>query len=245
MDEPKERVRVLVVEDESHLAAGLKLNLEIEGFAVDLAATTRDARRLLLEPGGYSLILLDVMLPDGNGMDFCRSIRDAGDFTPVIILTVRSGTADRVKGLEAGADDYVAKPFEFSELLARVHSVQRRQRWDREHPEQRATAHRARFGDAVVSFDTHEVSVRGQTRSLTRLEMDLVRYFATNPGRVISRTELLTEVWQFENAPDSRSVDNFVGRLRKVFEVDPTRPRHFLSVRGVGYRFVPDPVGGD
>jgi len=231
--------KVLVVEDEAHLAAGLKLNFELEGFEVSLAGTVREASRLLLAPDGFAVIVLDVMLPDSDGVSFCRKIRAAGDFTPVIMLTVKSAATDRVKGLEAGADDYVPKPFEFSELLARVQSARRRQRWDHDHPETRPTTHRLRLGTAVVDFDTHEVWMNGELKQLTRLEIDLLRYFATNPDRVVSRSELLEQVWRFENAPDSRTVDNFIGRLRKHFESDPTNPVHFVSVRGVGYRFVP------
>ncbi|MBI5507708.1 MAG: response regulator transcription factor [Deltaproteobacteria bacterium] len=233
--------KVLVVEDEAHLAAGLKLNFELEGFEVLVAGTVRDASRLLLQPGGFAVIVLDVMLPDADGVSFCRKIREAGDFTPVIMLTVKSSAEDRVLGLESGADDYVGKPFEFGELLARVQSVRRRQRWDQDHQGNGVASHRLELGHSVVDFDTHEVWVDGELTSLTRLEIDLLRYFAANPARVISRAELLEQVWRFENAPDSRSVDNFIGRLRKHFEDDPAKPAYFVSVRGVGYQFFPDP----
>ncbi len=240
MDAAKDRV--LVVEDEAHLATGLKLNFELEGFEVDVAGTVRDASRLLLQPRRFAVIILDLMLPDADGVTFCRKLRDAGDYTPVIMLTVRGEATDRVRGLAAGADDYLPKPFEFAELLARVQSVRRRQRWDHDRPEMSTTNHRQRFGATVVDFDTHELWVNGELRQLTRLEIDLLRYFVTNPARVISRTELLEQVWRFENAPDSRTVDNFIGRLRKYVEVDPSKPVHFIAVRGVGYKFLPEPV---
>jgi DNA-binding response OmpR family regulator len=137
----------------------------------------------------------------------------------------------------------VAKPFEFTELAARVQSVRRRQGWDRDQDGRNDQGRRLKLGAAVVDFDTHEVQVNGVSKGLTRLEIDLLRYLTANPGRVVSRSELLEQVWQFENAPDSRTVDNFIGRLRKHFEADPTKPTHFVSVRGVGYRFIPNPGG--
>jgi two-component system OmpR family response regulator len=228
--------RLLIVEDEDHLAAGLKLNLELEGYRVDVAATAKEAGQRLLDPAGYDAIVLDVMLPDVNGFELCRKFRDAGNFIPVIMLTARSSPEDRVLGLEAGADDYLVKPFELEELLARVRSVLRRQRWEQVSGNQ-AKATTLSFGEAQINFDTHEVTVAGEAAQLTQLELDLLRYFAENAGRVLSRTELLERVWKLRNYGNTRTVDNFISRLRRRFEPDPSSPMHFLSVRGAGYKF--------
>ena len=230
--------RLLVVEDEAHLAAGLKLNLELEGYSVEVAGNARDAGERLLRHQGYAAIVLDVMLPDLDGFELCRRIRDAGNFVPVIMLTARSSAEDRVAGLEAGADDYLVKPFELGELLARVRSVLRRRAWENGGARRREAA-LLEFGKAKVDFDSHEVLVDGEAVKLTQLELDLLRYFSQHPGRVLSRDELLEKVWGLRNYPNTRTVDNFLSRLRRRFEVDPQRPRHFVSVRGAGYRFVP------
>jgi two-component system OmpR family response regulator len=229
--------RLLVIEDEDHLAAGLKLNLELEGYRVDVAANAKEAGQRLLDPSGYDAIVLDVMLPDINGFDLCKKFRDAGNFIPVIMLTARSSPDDRVRGLEAGADDYMVKPFELNELLARVRSVLRRRRWE-QHSGNHAKASTLSFGMAHINFDTHEVSVAGETVQLTQLELDLLRYFAENAGRVLSRTELLERVWKLRNYGNTRTVDNFISRLRRRFEDDASNPKHFLSVRGAGYKFI-------
>jgi len=229
--------KLLIVEDEEHLAAGLKLNLELEGYQVDLAANAKEAGQRLLDPNGYDAIVLDVMLPDVNGFELCKRFRDAGNFVPVIMLTARSSPEDRVLGLEAGADDYMVKPFELGELLARVRSVLRRQRWEQV-AGSNGKASTLSFGDAEINFDTHEVQVAGEDVQLTQLELDLLRYFAENAGRVLSRTELLERVWKLRNYGNTRTVDNFISRLRRRFEQDPSSPRHFLSVRGAGYKFI-------
>jgi two-component system OmpR family response regulator len=228
----------LVVEDEEHLAAGLKLNLELEGYAVDLAGTAREAGEHLLQRDAYDAIVLDVQLPDVDGFELCRKIRSAGNYTPVIMLTARAAAEDRVHGLEVGADDYLVKPFELDELLARVRSLLRRRQWER-HEETPPRSSRVTFGRAVIDFDSYDVVVDGEALKMTRLELDMVRYFVENPGRVISREELLEHVWKLRNYTTARTVDNFISRLRRHFEIDPARPRHFLSVRGAGYKFVP------
>ena len=229
--------RLLIVEDEDHLAAGLKLNLELEGYSVDVAGNAKEAGQRLLDPSGYDAIVLDVMLPDVNGFELCKKFREAGNFIPVIMLTARSSPDDRVRGLEAGADDYMVKPFELDELLARVRSVLRRQQWEQTSGNQTKATTLA-FGDAEINFDTHEVRVGGDPVQLTQLELDLLRYFAENAGRVLSRTELLERVWKLRNYGNTRTVDNFISRLRRRFESDPSSPIHFLSVRGAGYKFV-------
>jgi DNA-binding response OmpR family regulator len=232
--------RILVVEDEHHLAAGLKLNLELEGYRVDVAGTGREAGERILSSGGYDAVVLDVMLPDLDGFELCRRLRGSGNYLPIIMLTARSDAEDRVQGLEAGADDYMVKPFELEELLARVRSVLRRRRWERgtDHPPRESVL---AFGRAKINFDTHEVTIEDASVRLTQLELDLLRYFARNPGRVLSRDELLEEVWKLRNYSATRTVDNFISRLRRHFEDDPSDPKHFLSVRGAGYKFVPVP----
>jgi DNA-binding response OmpR family regulator len=232
--------RLLVVEDEDHLAAGLKLNLELEGYEVDVAGTAREASEKLIQPEGYDALVLDVMLPDLDGFELCQRLRKAGHFVPVIMLTARSSAEDRVRGLEAGADDYMVKPFSLDELLARVRSMLRRREWEARNGEEHESATLS-FGAAVVDFDTHEVRVGGEPRKLTQLELDLLRYFAENAGRVLSRDELLQKVWKLRNYSQTRTVDNFLSRLRRHFEPDPKSPVHFVSVRGAGYKFLPEP----
>lgn len=228
---------ILLVEDEAHLGKAIKLNLQLEGFDVTLANDGKQASaELLRQP--FDVIVLDVQLPDTDGFALCERIRASGFFTPVIMLTVRARPEDRVRGLEAGADDYLTKPFELAELLARLRAQLRRQAWAKAEP--RAETERTRvlrFGDSVVDLDTHVVLVENQSVSLTALEFELVAYFAKNAGRVLSRQELLSEVWGLTGRQETRTVDNFVARLRKHFERDPAMPRHFLSHRGAGYRF--------
>jgi len=233
--------RLLVVEDEAHLAAGLKLNLELEGYLVDVAGTAREASQRMLSPDGYDALVLDVMLPDVNGFELCRRVRDSGNFVPVLMLTARASADDRVRGLEAGADDYLVKPFELAELLARVRSMLRRRDWERGGGGRRQAL--LEFDHVRADFDTHEVTVRGEAVKLTQLELDLLRYFAENPGRVLSRKELLEKVWKLRNYGEARTVDNFISRLRRAFEPTPKSPRYFLSVRGAGYRFLPEGRG--
>ncbi len=232
--------RLLVVEDEEHLAAGLKLNFELEGYVVDVGSDAREAARLLASHEAYSAIVLDVMLPDLDGFSLCRRIREAGNYTPVIMLTARSNHSDRVAGLEAGADDYMVKPFDLGELLARVGSALRRRRWEKT-GQSEGVKEILRFGNAEVDLASHRASVRGEKIDLTRLEVDLLRYFSQNPSRTLSRRELLEKVWNLRGYSNTRSVDNFIARLRRYFERDPSYPVYFQSVRGVGYRFEPDP----
>ena len=231
------RGHILVIEDEAHLAAGLKLNLELDGYRVDVAGTAKAAGEALLSEDRYDLVVLDVMLPDMNGFDLCRSIRRAGHFMPVIMLTARTAPKDRVRGLEAGADDYLGKPFELAELLARVASCLRRREWQsagENMPRKTFT-----FGSVEVDVERREVRKTGELVKLTRLEFDLLKYFTEQAGRVISRAELLEHVWQVSSLGSARTVDNFLHRLRRHFEDDPVKPKHFLSVRGAGYRFEP------
>ena len=239
MNDAVNAARLLVVDDEEHLAMGLKLNLELEGYEVVVATDGREGERALGEER-FDAIVLDVMLPDFDGFELCARLRESGDYTPVVMVTARSAAEDRVRGLEVGADDYLVKPFELDELLARVRSMLRRQRWDRGAP-RGATGERnvARLGEATIDFDSHDVMLRGKALKLTRLELDLLRYFMDHPGVVLSRNHLLEEVWKLRNYSTARTVDNFVSRLRRHFEADPQNPAHFVSVRGAGYKFVP------
>lgn len=241
MSEAEPPKRLLVVEDEAHLAAGLKLNLELDGYTVDVAQNAKQAAEKLIRVDRYDAIVLDVMLPDVNGFELCQRLRDAGNFVPVIMLTARSSPDDRVRGLEAGADDYMVKPFELAELLARVRSLLRRRKWETDRGLRPLDTATLQFGTVRVDFDTHEVTIGDETVKLTQLELDLLRYFSDNPGRVLSRDELLENVWKLRNYNNTRTIDNFISRLRRRFEADGKNPQHFLSIRGAGYKFVPEP----
>lgn len=234
--------RILVVEDEAHLAAGLKLNLELEGYRVETVGSAREAGKVLMQQPGFDALVLDVMLPDTDGVQLCEKIRDSGDHTPVLMLTALGSTDDRVRGLEAGADDYLVKPFELEELLARVRSLLRRRRWN-QGPGPARDLPRLAIGIAEVDLDARTVRIvrgprSGEEFALTRLEFDLLQYFLSNPNRVLSRQELQEKVWGLENYPNSRMVDNFMLRLRRYFEEKPSAPETFVSVRGAGYKFV-------
>lgn len=232
---------ILVVEDEAHLAAGLKLNFELDGYEVVIAATGREGAAALAMQR-FDVVVLDVMLPDFDGFELCKRMRDVGNFTPVIMLTARAAPDDRIRGLESGADDYLVKPFSLQELLARVRSQLRRSHWERKREPEPSTSELVHFGAAQVDFAGHVAVVRGETVQLTRLERDLLRYLIDHAGRAVSRQELLENVWQLGNYPNTRTVDNFVVRLRKMLEEEPARPRFLLSIRGTGYKF--DPTGG-
>lgn len=226
--------RLLLVEDEAHLAFTLEFNLREEGYEVLTAATLADARRHLnAKP---DLIILDVMLPDGNGLAFCASLRKRGDHTPVLMLTAKGSSEDVVNGLDTGADDYMTKPFALQELLGRIAAMLRRLQWHAE-PRQSPPTPLFHFGPHTVNFDVHEVYTHGQPIDITDLELRLLRYFIEHQDKAISRQTLLQDVWQVSGTNNTRTVDNFLVRLRRLFEEDPARPVHFLTVRGVGYRF--------
>ena len=235
-DDPK---HILVVEDEGHLDIGIKYNLEAEGYRASVAGDGPTALTLLEQsPQAIDLVILDLMLPGMSGYAVCKALRQAQNQVPVLILSARTLAEDRIRGYDVGADQYLQKPFELDELLAMV----RRLLATRLRAEPATSGKLARdtfeFGRAKINFDTYEVTVGGEEVRLTPIEMNLLRYFIENEGRVIGRSELLEHVWRQPNIDTTWTVDNFVMRLRKYFEVDPANPRHFLSVRGAGYRFV-------
>ena len=221
--------RVLIVEDEPAMRAGLEDNFAFEGYAVDTAADG-DAGLARLLTGAYALCLLDVMMPGQSGFDVCRAARAAGVRTPIIFLTAKGEELDRVRGLEWGADDYVVKPFSLRELLARAKAILRRAP---------AAGGPARFGRLAVDFDRHEATVDGEPVPMTHLEVEVLRFLAEHPHEPVSRDRLLTEVWGYDAAPTTRTVDNFVLKLRQKMEPDPAQPRHLITVHGVGYKLVP------
>ena len=227
--------RILVVEDDPYLAAGLVENLRAEGYTVDQAGDGRTALERLATQA-YGLVLLDVMLPEIDGFTVCRTLRERGDNSPVLFLTARGDPADRVRGLEAGGDDYLPKPFHLKELLLRVRAILRRWDWY-----QSAAAETAvlRFGENEVDFRAFRGRAwNGLTQELTEKEAMILKVLAERPGEIVSREDLLERVWGYDVFPSTRTVDNFILRLRRRFERDPANPRHFLTVWGVGYRFL-------
>lgn len=238
--------RVLIVEDEDHLAAGLKLNLEAEGFAADVEENGEDALARLLDgdAGAFDVVLLDVMLPGLDGFEVVRRLRQARRFVPVMLLTARSHTDDVLRGFEAGADDYLPKPFDLSILLARIQGLLRRRRWLRGGEAGPAPeADEYRFAGAHVDFRNQMLRRGRAEQPLTLMEATLLRHLVEHAGETVSRRTLLEEVWGMRQDTDTRTVDNFVARLRRYIEDEPAHPRHLLTVRGVGYRFVPEPDG--
>jgi two-component system alkaline phosphatase synthesis response regulator PhoP len=226
--------QILLVEDELSLAAGIRENLEAEGYAVEHIANGRDALARILEHD-FDLVVLDVMLPELDGYEICSQARAGDRDVPILFLTARGESEDRIRGLEAGGDDYLAKPFHLTEFLLRVRAILRRRVW------LEAEAARAR----VISFGGNEFDVRamtarsfdGRSHDLTQKEAMILQTLADREGEVVSRHEILDAVWGYEVFPSSRTVDNFIVRLRKRFEPRPDEPLYIHTVRGVGYRF--------
>ena len=237
--------RILVVEDETHLAQGLKYNLEAEGYRVSLVDNGAVASKLLeSDPHSFDLIILDLMLPGMSGYAVCNRLRELNLNVPVLILSARSLSEDRSRGFDVGANQYLTKPFDLDELLARIRNLLRlHPRQESEQPSKPFSnkINEVHFGRAQINFETYEVLVGENEVKLTHKELQLLRYFVENEGRVISRQELLAEVWDLSGEMQTRSVDQFMLRLRKTFEADPAHPKHFLTIRDAGYRFVGDP----
>jgi two-component system, OmpR family, alkaline phosphatase synthesis response regulator PhoP len=234
--------RVLVVEDEQHLADGLRFNLEAEGYDVRVAETGEAALDLLADPQtGFDVIVLDVMLPGKDGFTVMSELRGAGQFIPTLMLTARSHPEDVLKGFAAGADDYLTKPFELSILIARIGGLLRRRDWLRHSP-RLPPKDTFVFGEKSVDFNSLELRVREQIFPLTLMEANLLRYLITHEGQPVARKKMLEEVWGLHEDTDTRAIDNFIVRLRRYIEDDPSSPQHVLTVRGVGYRFVAKPA---
>ncbi len=224
---------VLLVEDEKTLGHGLEFNLLAEGYSVSWVKDGRDALEHLAE-NKYDLIILDIMLPYVDGFDIARQVRSADQQQPILFLTARSGIKDRLKGLEIGADDYMTKPFHLEELLLKVQGMLRRKKWYKE-----SSGKMPSYNLGKYKIDFENLSCKGSKDiiSLTLHEAMLLRYFIDNKGKVISRKDLLANVWNVNSDIETRTVDNFIVRLRKYFEEDPDNPVFFKSVRGVGYVF--------
>ncbi len=234
--------RILIVEDEAHLATGIKFNLEMEGYEAEVVGDGAPALERLAAVRGlgqelFDLVILDVMLPAVDGFQVVDQMRRAGDYTPVLMLTAKSLPQDVVQGLEVGADDYLAKPFDLAVLLARVKGLLRRREWAQSQaPGDLATA---RVGAAVIDFRTFEVEGALGRARLTLLEATLLKLLVQNPGRIVSKAEILEKVWNVSADTETRAVDNFIVRLRRHLEPDPRAPRHLHTVRGAGYRLTP------
>ena len=231
--------RILVVEDEEHLAAGIRFNLELDGYEVEtIGDGLRALERLAPAPDGtppasLDLVLLDVMLPGLDGFQIVERMRQAGNFAPVLMLTAKGLPEDVVHGLETGADDYLAKPFDLPVLLARVKGLIRRRDWARGSSEQPESA---RVGEAEVDFRSFELQRGGVTVHLTLLEAMLLKLLVQRRGQVVTKAEILEKVWNLSPDTETRAVDNFVMRLRRHLDDDPRTPRLLQTVRGVGYR---------
>ncbi len=223
---------ILIVEDEPHMREGLKDNLAFEGYAVDLAADGEEGLRKMTEHA-YDLVLLDVMLPRKSGFDVCKEARRQGLRTPIIMLTAKGEEVDKVLGLEFGADDYVTKPFSLRELMARIKAVLRRQAPGAPNA---ATYH---IGRLMVDFGSYEARCDGEGVAMTHLEFEVLRYLVEHAHQTVSREQLLTDVWGYDEQPTTRTVDNFILKLRQKIEDDLSTPRHILTVHGVGYKLIP------
>ncbi len=240
--------RILVVEDEQHLAEGLRFNLEAEGYQVRVLENGEAALAALApESPPFDVVVLDVMLPGIDGFAVMTRMRQAGQFVPTLMLTARGHPDDVLRGFAAGADDYLTKPFELAILIARIRGLLRRREW------LRASLNHAgggppgdadqvfTFGGKSMHFDKLQLHVRGQVFPMTLMEANVLRYLIRHEGKTVSRKAMLEEVWGLHEDTDTRAIDNFIVRLRRYLEDDPTHPRHLRTVRGVGYRFVAAP----
>lgn len=236
--------RILIVEDEAHLAQGLLFNLQAEGYGAAVAGDGESAVDLLLKQcSPFDAVILDVMLPGMDGFAVARAMRAAQNYTPVLMLTARGRPEDVLEGFAAGADDYLSKPFELSILLARLNSLLRRSQWLRPQASdaELQAVDEYTFDGKTIDFSLLELRAADKQVRLTMMEVELLRYLVQNPERAISRSEILEKVWHLHEDTDTRAIDNFVVRLRRYLEDDPAHPVHLQTVRGIGYRFVPDP----
>ena len=235
--------RVLIVEDEQHLAEVLRFNLEAEGFHADVVDNGDGALARLFDPDAhFDLVVLDVMMPGKDGFAVVSELRQRQNFVPVLMLTARGRPEDVLKGFAAGADDYLAKPTELAILLARIGGLLRRSSWTRERRREEAPRQdRFTFSGKTLDFDTLELAVGDHVLQLTLMEANLLRYLIEHEGKAVSRKAMLEHVWGLREDTDTRAIDNFIVRLRRYIEKEPARPKHLLTVRGVGYRFIANP----
>ena len=238
------RPHILIVEDEQHLGVGIKYNLEAENYRVTLVEDGPTALRLIdAASDSIDLIVLDLMLPGMSGYTVCETIRDAGVTTPVLMLSARTLAEDRARGFDVGANQYMNKPFDLDELLSRVKNLLSLAAPAQPKPQKlvKESVEQIEFGNVAVHFLNHDVTVEGKAVRVTAKQLKLLRYFVENPDRVISRNELLSEVWEISGNLQTRAVDQTIAQLRKIIEPDSTRPVHLLTIRDAGYRFVLDP----
>jgi DNA-binding response OmpR family regulator len=239
---------IVVVEDEEHLAQGLLFNLQAEGYRTRHESDGDAALAYLLDPGeSIAAVVLDCMLPGTDGIEIVRKLREAKLFTPVLMLTARSRPEEILEGIEAGADDYLPKPFDLNILLVRIKSLLRRTAWQRDPAVAKKQAETAgpspeyAFNHRTIRFDELELVAPNRTTHLTVMEADLLRYLTEREGQIVPRKEILEQVWRVHEDTDTRAIDNFIVRLRRYIEDDPSNPQHLVTVRGVGYRFVANP----
>jgi DNA-binding response OmpR family regulator len=244
---------IALIEDEEHLAQGLLFNLRAEGYRVHHESDGDAALAYLLSvPTSGSdkigVIVLDCMLPGTDGFAIARALREAQHYTPILMLTARSRPEDILEGLEAGADDYLPKPFDLNILLVRIKSLLRRTAWQAaqatlpaEKPAQPAASDTYAFNHRTIHFDTLELIAPNRFTNLTVMEADLLRYLTDREGQIIARSDILEQVWRVHADTDTRAIDNFIVRLRRYIEDDPAEPTHLLTVRGIGYRFIANP----
>src|SRR5947209_8338735 len=235
--------RILVVEDEAHIAAGLRFNLEADGHSVEILDNAEEALACLLQRSeSFDLLVLDVMLPGKDGFTIARELREKQNFIPLLMLTARSRPEDVLRGFEAGADDYLPKPFSLDILLARIGGLLRRKNWLQTTQEAAPPAiDEFSFAGKTVDFQKLQLRDGKETLQLTVMEAELLRYLIRNMGRPVSRKEILEKVWDLKEDTDTRAIDNFIVRLRRYIEPEPSRPKHLLTVRGLGYQFVAEP----
>ncbi|MQY61496.1 response regulator [bacterium] len=225
--------RILIIEDDRAILRGLKDNLEYDKYEV-LTATDGEQGYCLIQEKKPDLIILDLMLPKMSGYELCRKVREEGLTTPILMLTARGEEVDRVLGLDLGADDYVTKPFSVPELLARIRAILRRMQRSKIGP----LPNELRFGKVAIDFKRFEAHRAGKVLNMSRKEFGILRLLAARVGEVVTRDELLDEVWGYEQYPTTRTVDNHIALLRSKLEEDPSKPRHLLTVHGVGYKLV-------
>jgi DNA-binding response OmpR family regulator len=231
--------KILIVEDEQHIADGLRFNLEAEGFEIELAADGKIALDILSQ-NAFDAIVLDVMLPEVDGFSVAKKLRAAENFTPILMLTARSRPEDVLEGFEAGADDYLSKPFELQIFLARLNGLLRRREWFKKETKLPTENEIYEINNKLIDFSNLELRSETETIHLTLMEAKLLRYLIENAGTAVSRKTILEEVWDLNEETDTRAIDNFIVRLRRYLEDAPETPKILQTVRGVGYRFVND-----